>query len=444
MQFPVMSNSLGSDGGMLTFAGRRVDVLAAKYGTPLIMYDERVLRERCRTYRRAVQAGFPAGSTGFYANKAFCCSVMFRLLEEEGMSVDCASGGELYAALHAGFPAERICLHGNNKLSGELELALDAKVGCVCVDNETELDMLQALCARRGCAQKITLRVTPGIDAHTFQKVLTGAVDSKFGIPIAGGGSSLAGNSGAAAAVRKAAGCANLRLAGIQCHIGSQIPDTDPYIQTAALMLEIMAGAEADGIHMEELTLGGGFGIKYVDGQESVDIAATIARLAEFMHSECARLGLAIPRVNFEPGRSVVGDAALTLYTVGNVRASGVDMDKIYVAIDGGMTDNPRYELYGAPYTVLNASKIGGALSMRNVTLAGKLCESGDIIQERLELPQTGPGDLIAVLCTGAYNYAMASNYNKIPRPAVIFADDDCDRHVIKRETYEDMLRLDI
>jgi len=435
MQFSVMPQSLSAESGILTFASRRVDELAAKYGTPLIMYDERVLRGRCRAYRRAAEANFSAGGAVYYANKAFCCSAMFRLLDEEGMSADVASGGELYAAARAGFPAERICMHGNSKLPGELELALDSKIDCICVDNETELGMLQELCARRGCIQKITLRITPCIDIHTHQKINTGGADSKFGIPLLGGI--------AEAAIKKAAAYSNLKLYGLQVHLGSQILELEPYLEATRVMLELLANAQAGGISgLTDLTLGGGFGIRYVEGQEPVDIEAAITRIGQCVKSECARLGIAVPRVNFEPGRSIVGDAALTLYTAGNVRVNGAG--KIYAAVDGGMTDNPRYELYGAPYTVLNASKAKGT-STQTVTVAGKLCESGDIIQENVEIPEVSSGDLVAVLCTGAYNYSMASNYNRIPRPAVIFIDaDGADRLVLRRETDEDMMRLDV
>ena len=416
--------------GNLCLAGRDTVELAGKYGTPVYLLDEDLIRARMRVYKRALLENFAPGSLPFYASKALCIRAVLAIAAEEGIGIDVVSGGELYTAVSAGFPMERVCFHGSAKTAAEIEYAIDSGVGYFICDNLTELSCIDAAARRRGIKQKLLLRITPGIDPHTFAAVTTGLVDSKFGLPIATGQ--------AEDFVKRALEKENLVLCGYQCHIGSQIFDEQPLCDTATAM----AGFAADmrdkfGYVPEIIDLGGGFGVNYLPGDPVIDIESTIALVAEHFHAELKRTGLPDAAVFMEPGRSIVGDAGVTVYNVEDVKRIPGFMN--YIAIDGGMTDNPRYALYRAKHEVLIANK-AALPPAEEYTIAGRCCESDDMIREKVPLPVAEPGDTLAVLTTGAYNYSMASHYNCVPRPPVVMLRGGKDYVAVRRETYEDLL----
>lgn len=420
--------------GHLAIGGLDTVELAREFGTPAYIMDENVIRENCRTYLAAAKAHFGTGALPLFASKALCFTGIYRIAAEEGLGVDCVSGGELYTAARAGFPAGRIYFHGNNKTDADLVQALDMGVGTIVVDNEDELCALSALAAARGVCQRILLRITPGIDPHTHKAIRTGNVDSKFGSAIATGQ--------AAAIVKKALSLPGVRLAGFHCHIGSQIFEVTPFADAAGIMMDFIAAVKKEtGFEAEELNLGGGLGVPYTEYDRTVDYAAAIGKIAENARAHAARAGVALPRVILEPGRSLVAAAGITLYTVGSVKE--IPGFRNYVSIDGGMPDNPRYALYQSTYTVLIANRAGAPKDYR-ATIAGRCCESGDLIGENLPLQKPQRGDILAVLTTGAYNYSMASNYNRIPRPPVILVKDGAARVAVRRESFEDLVRNDL
>ena len=371
-----------------------------------------------------------------FASKAASFVHLYRIMAEENMGVDVVSCGEIATAKAAGFDLTRAYFHGNNKTDADIAYALEAGVGTFVVDGPEELAALEAACAARGMRQDILLRITPGIDPHTYEEVSTGKVDSKFGNAIA---------TGAADAITAAAlSCDHLRLAGFHCHVGSQVFGEDVFERAAQVMLAFIAHVrDVYGYEARELNLGGGFGVPYVAGEEPLDIRAKVASLAAAVMAACAEHGLEIPRMLMEPGRSIVADAGMTLYTAGAVKR--IPGYKTYVSVDGGMTDNPRYALYKSRYTVLPASRAAELCDMA-ATVAGRCCESGDIIQEGVALPSsTTRGDILAVCTTGAYNYSMASNYNRIPRPPVVMLSGGTQAKVaVRRETFEDLVSLDV
>ena len=420
--------------GHLLFAGYDTVELAARYGTPLLLMDEALIRSRCRAYRSAMGEAFPAGSGPAYASKAFCCKRMYEIMREEGMAVDVVSGGELYTALRAGFPAEQIYFHGNNKTDGEIRFAIENRVGYFVCDGAQELAAIQAEAARQGVVQKLLLRLTPGIDPHTHEKINTGRVDCKFGAAIETGQ--------AEELTALALAQPNLRLCGFHCHIGSQIFDIAPFCDAAEIMTRFIAHIrDRLGYTAEMLNLGGGMGVPYTDRDPGIDYRENIRAIARVFEDICARHGTPVPAVLMEPGRSIVGDAGLTLYTVGGTKI--IPGFKNYVSVDGGMSDNPRYTLYQAEYTILAANRMGDAPD-GDYTVAGRCCESGDLIQEGVPLPRLARGDLLAVCTTGAYNYSMASNYNRVPRPPVVFLGENGPYEAVRRETFEDMLICDM
>lgn len=420
--------------GHLAIGGADTVELAKEYGTPAYIMDESVIRTNCRTYLTAARAHFGADALPLYASKALCFAGIYRLVAEEGLGVDCVSGGELYTAKMAGFPAERIYFHGNNKTDADLTMALDMGVGTVVVDNRDELAALSALGRARGKRQRILLRITPGIDPHTHKAIRTGNVDSKFGNAIATGQ--------ALEITMQALAMPGVELAGFHCHIGSQIFETDPFRDAAGIMIDFIAEVKAaTGFEAAELNLGGGLGVRYIASDRGIDYAAAIAQIAAEVRAHCARTGVRPPRVILEPGRSLVAAAGITLYTVGSVKE--IPGFRNYVSVDGGMPDNPRYALYQSNYTVLVANRAGEPADYR-ATVAGRCCESGDLIGEDLPLQKPVRGDILAVLSTGAYNYSMASNYNRIPRPPVIFVNGGTSRVMVRRETFEDLVRNDI
>ena len=420
--------------GRLTFAGQDTTLLAQKFGTPLYLLDEDRIRENCRAYTQAFSRLFPAGSKVLYASKANAFRRIYGIVQEEGLGVDVVSGGEIYTAKAAGFDLKNAYFHGNNKTDDEICLAMDCGVGTFVVDGEDELSAVAAEAARRGIRQKILLRITPGIDPHTYEAVATGKVDSKFGVAI---------ETGQAAELTKAAlALPSVELYGFHCHVGSQVFGEDVFERGVAVMLEFMAEMrEKLGFTAAALDLGGGFGVRYDEGDPLLDVGRKLESVSAVLHETCARLGYPVPAFLMEPGRAIVADAGLTLYTVGSVkRITGY---KNYVSVDGGMTDNPRYALYGALHTVLPAGKMNEARLLR-CDVVGKCCESGDVIRPAADLPEsTSRGDLLAVCTTGAYNYSMASNYNRVPRPPIVLLSGGRATLAVRRETPEDLIQFD-
>ncbi len=420
--------------GHLTIGGMDTVELANEYGTPAYILDENVIRENCRTYRRAAEKYFGKGALPLYASKALCFGGIYKIAAEEGMGIDCVSGGELYTARLAGFPADRIYFHGNNKTDRDIKDAMDMGVGTFVVDNGDELCAVSREAVRRGISQRILLRITPGIDPHTHRAISTGSVDSKFGSAIETGQ--------AMEIVKKAIAAEGIDLAGIHCHIGSQIFDIEPFSEAADIMIRFIARIKDEcGLEIGELNLGGGLGVRYTEYDRQIDYSEAIRDIASVVTGYCEKHGIRMPRVILEPGRSLVAAAGITLYTVGSVKT--IPDFRTYVSVDGGMPDNPRYALYQSGYTALIANRAAEPKNMR-VTVAGRCCESGDLIGENMELQEAKRGDILAVLVTGAYNYSMASNYNRIPRPPVILVKDGKARVAVCRETYEDLTKNDI
>ena len=420
--------------GHLCFAGYDTVDLAKKYGTPLYLMDENKIREHIREYKTAFKKFFPVGSCPEFASKALSCKQIYRILAQEEMNIDVVSCGEIYTAFSAGFPMEKCFFHGNNKTDADIEFAMDKGVGYFVADNNEELFAINEIALKKGIKQNILLRVTPGIDTHTHQKISTGKVDSKFGVAI--------GTGQAKETVKTALALGNIKLCGFHCHIGSQIFESEPFVTASELMLLFIAEVQNDlGYKCDILNLGGGFGVKYTKEQPNISFTEKIKEISKVINNQCELLNIAVPKIAMEPGRSIVADAGLTLYTVGSVKE--ITGYKNYVSVDGGMTDNPRYTLYSAPYTVVLASKMNEKSDFV-CTVAGRCCESGDILQENVTLPRPQRNDILAVLTTGAYNYSMASNYNRIPRPPIVMLNSEKDYIAVKRETYQDLCALDI
>ena len=425
-----------NDAGHLTFAGLDTVALANKYQTPLYLMDEDRIRANCRLYKEAMAAYFGEGSYPLYASKAASFKHMYEIMKEEGMAIDLVSSGEICTAVKAGFPMERSFFHGNNKTDFDIRYAMDCGVGHFVVDNLYELEAVNEEALRRGIRQKILLRLTPGIDPHTYEAVATGKVDSKFGIAIETGQ--------AEDFVRRALALPGVELLGYHCHVGSQVFDEDGtvYLDAAGIFLQFSADMkERYGFMPSVLNLGGGFGVRYAESDPHVDIPGNIRAIAHHVRTLSAQLNIPMPAILMEPGRSIVADAGMTLYAAGTVKE--VPGYKNYVSIDGGMTDNPRYALYGSKYTVLSAN---APLANADFPcdLVGRCCESGDIIQPGITLPRPQRGDIIAVCTTGAYNYSMSSNYNRIPRPPVVMLKGGRDFEAVRRESLEDLLRNDL
>ncbi|MDT7537371.1 MAG: diaminopimelate decarboxylase [Actinomycetota bacterium] len=419
-----------SPAGVLTLGGIDVRDLAAEFGTPAYILDEQDFRDRCHSWRDAF-----AGADVYYAAKAFLCTEIARWIADEGLGMDVCTGGELAVAERVGFPPERLTFHGNNKSVAELERALAYGVGRVVVDSFEEVVRLAALAERRGTRQKVLIRATPGVEAHTHEFVQTGQEDQKFGFSLASGA--------AAEAVRRIVGLASLELVGLHCHIGSHIFDTRGFSLAAHRMVGLLADVRDEhGIELPELDLGGGTGIAYTSADDPMPVKEFADGLRAIVERECAAASLALPRIAVEPGRAISGPTTVTLYEVGTVKElPGL---RTYVSIDGGMSDNIRTALYDARYTAVLASRQSTA-DPRNVTLCGKHCESGDIVVHDVPLPgDLAPGDLVAVPASGAYHRSMASNYNHVPRPPVVAVRDGAARVIVRRETEDDLLRLDV
>ncbi len=430
----VSDNLNVNENGNLTIGGVDVTALAAQYGTPLYVFDEEKIRESCRRFKDSINKFYGGNGLACYASKAFSCMEMCRIVNDEGLGLDVVSGGELYTAIKAGFDVSKIGYHGNNKTDEELRYAVSSDVGHIIVDNLSELEHLEKIAGELGKTPHIMFRIKPGIDAHTHSFVKTGQIDSKFGFALETGE--------AFEAVKEAIQCENLDFMGVHCHIGSQIFDIEPFEEAARVMLDFIAKIKNELNHeVRELNLGGGFGIKYLNGDDPAPYEMYMERVSEVVKSRCGELGIKMPFILIEPGRSIAAPAGITLYTVGaRKEIPGI---RTYVSIDGGMCDNPRYILYQSEYEAIVANKAAQERSER-VTIAGKCCESGDLIGENMPLQHAESGDIIAVLATGAYNYSMASNYNRIPRPAVVFVRDGESRIAVKRESFEDIIRNDV
>jgi diaminopimelate decarboxylase len=422
-----------SDKGVLELGGLDVRDLAAEFGTPVLVLDEDDLRARCRAWKQAFE-GWPSGATVAYAGKAFLAKAVVKIVQEEGLGLDVCTGGELAVALAAGFPADRLWFHGNNKSVAELTRGDAAGVGTVVVDSFEEVARLAAIAERAGTRQRVYVRVTPGVEAHTHEYVQTGQEDQKFGFSLASGA--------AAEAVRRVVTLDALDLVGIHCHIGSHIFDTHGFSLAAHRMVELLAAVRDEhGRELPELDLGGGHGIAYTAADDPMSPQDHADGLRAIVERECAAAGLAGAQVVVEPGRAIVGPSTVTLYEVGTVKElPGL---RTYVSVDGGMSDNIRTALYDARYTAVLASRSSTA-EPRNVTLCGKHCESGDIVVHDVPLPaDLAPGDLVAVPASGAYHRSMASNYNHVPRPPVVAVADGKARVIVRRETEDDLLALD-
>lgn len=430
----VSKNLAVNEQGHLTVGGMDTVELAKEYGTPLYIMDEGLIREHCRSFRESMDKYYGGQGLVCYASKAFCCKAMCRIMLEEGLGLDVVSEGELYTALSVGFPAEKLCFHGNNKTDHELSYALENGVGRIIVDNIYELERLNRLAKKTGRTANIMYRIKPGIDAHTHNFIMTGQIDSKFGFALETGE--------AYEAVKKAIECSHINLVGLHCHIGSQIFDIDPFVKAAEVMLTFIAKIKDElGFEVKELNLGGGFGIRYTEEDAPVGYDKYMEKVSEKVKEVCAEKNVKLPFILIEPGRSIAAPAGITLYTVGGRKE--IPNIRTYVSIDGGMGDNPRYALYQSKYDVEVANK-ANLPKTETVTVAGKCCETGDLIGEGMPIQPVEPGDILAVLATGAYNYSMSSNYNRIPKPPVVMIRDGKSRVVVKRETFEDIVRNDI
>lgn len=423
-----------NDRGHLTIGGCDAVELAEQYGTPLYVLDENVIRETCRSYVSSFKKFYNGNGMPLYASKALSCKELCRIANEENLGLDVVSGGEIYTAVQSGFPMEKVHFHGNNKTADEIKFALESNVGKFVVDNLYELELLNKIAGEAGKTANISFRIKPGVDAHTHNFIRTGQIDSKFGFALETGE--------AYNAVKEAITYDNVCLKELHCHIGSQIFDIEPFVTAAEIMLDFMGKIKNElGVVISELNLGGGFGIMYTEKDEPVPYEDYMEKVSVAVKAKSAEYDLPVPYIYIEPGRSIVGEAGITLYTVGGKKE--IPNIRTYVSVDGGMTDNVRYALYQSDYTVVNASKANKEPT-EEITVAGKCCESGDLIQENTRVAPIEVGDKLAVLSTGAYNYSMASNYNRIPRPAMVMVNNGKSRLIIKRESYEDLIRNDI
>jgi diaminopimelate decarboxylase len=414
--------------GHLALDGVDLVEVAREFGTPLYVYDAATIRGRARAYRDGLRAAYPGESLVCYAGKAYCAPWLLRLLDAEGLGLDVVSGGELYTAAQVGFPRERVFFHGNFKTDAELAQALDYGVHRVVVDNLEEIERLSAAASDRGVRQGVLLRVGPGVEAHTHAHIQTGMLDTKFGLSIQTGA--------AAEAVERIRASRALDLFGLHAHIGSQVFELEPYRLTVKRFFEFAASV---GLQLRELSPGGGFGVRYTPEDVAMDPAEVTRAIANVV-CEAAE-GSPLPALSIEPGRSIVAPAGLALYGVGSIKV--IEGVRTYVAVDGGMADNIRPTAYGAAYTPLLANRMNESMDAV-VAVAGRYCETGDILVRETRMPMPRVGDLVAVPASGAYQLSMASNYNLVPRPAVVVIEDGKARLVRRRETYADLLQTEL
>lgn len=432
----ICENITISSEGHLLFAGQDTVSLAKEYGTPLYLMDEARIRKNCQTYKNAFKKYFGDDAVCLYASKAASFKRIYEIMAEEGMQIDVVSSGEIYTALQAGYDISNAYFHSNNKTDFDIEYAMDNGIGFFVADNVEEIKVIQREAEKRGIKQKVLLRLSPGIDPHTFEAVSTGKVDSKFGSAIETGQ--------AEEITRFTLEQKNIELKGFHCHVGSQVFTDDVFERSAVIMLEFVAEMKDKlGYMAEELDLGGGYGVRYVDSDPYLDVDKKVGEVAAFCKETCERLKIDLPHIHMEPGRSIVADAGMTLYTVGTVKR--IPGYKTYVSIDGGMPDNPRFLMYGSSYTCLPASKMNEEREL-DCSLVGRCCESGDIIQEHIKMPEsTGRYDIVAVCTTGAYNYSMASNYNRLPKPPIVMLKPNGESYIaVKRESLEDICKNDL
>lgn len=430
----MLSDNIMARRGTLYFAGHSTVQLAQKYGTPLYLMDEMRIRDNCRMYLNAFRKHFGEHAMPLYASKAASFKRMYEIIRSEGLGVDVVSAGEIHTAVLAGFPMERAYFHGNNKTDAEIHYAIEQGVGYFVADNREELDAISRIAGEHGIMQRVMLRLTPGIDPHTYEAVATGKVDSKFGVAIETGQ--------AEELYQYVSTLPNIDLVGFHCHVGSQVFEEDVFQRAGQIMLEfITLLRERYGFVTQQLDLGGGYGVRYCESDTDVDIEQRIGEVANALKASAAALGIPLPTILMEPGRSIVADAGMTLYSVGTVKR--IPGYKNYVSVDGGMTDNPRYALYQSAYTVYAANRMDEPAAL-HCDLVGRCCESGDIIQPNVDLPDVQRGDLVAVCTTGAYNYSMASNYNRVARPPVVMLTPEGDTVAVRRETLDQLTENDV
>ena len=426
-----------NESGHLEIGGADCVELVKQFGTPLYLFDEAYIRKMMRVFERTLRTKYAGNGRVLYASKAFSCKAIYRIADEENLGVDVVSGGELFTALQAGFPAEKIYMHGNNKLDYEIGEALDAKIGCIVADAYSEIDKIDAEAKKRGMVQKILLRINPGVEAHTHAFVQTATTDSKFGFSISDG----TAESVTAYALQKD----NIELEGYHCHIGSQIFEKQSFVLAVEKCMHFASEMrEKVGFTLKTLNVGGGYGIWYTDEDRKIPAegyAEYLEALIEGVKNKAKELRLPLPFLLIEPGRSIVGEAGITLYTVGAIKdIPGV---KKYIAVNGGMFDNPRYALYQSKYTPILANRANEEPT-EIVSIAGKCCESGDLIAVNVSLPKAKSGDLLAILSTGAYNYSMAMNYNRNFIPPCLLVKDGQAEYIVRPQSYEDLTRNDV
>jgi len=426
--------TLSSKNNKLYIGKNDICELADKYGTPLYVMDEDYIRNVCREFQTAMKEHYGDNALISFASKAFCATYMYKILEQEKFGADVVSGGELYTALNAGFPPEKLTFHGNNKTRDEMVYAIRSGVGRFVVDGLDELDLLNEVALEMGCKVNCLFRIKPGVDAHTHEFIQTGNIDSKFGFALETGA--------AFNAIKRASCMSNINACGIHCHIGSQIFESEPFVYTVNVMLGFVKELKDKlNVEIDELNLGGGFGIRYVYDDKPNSITDMVKLTAETVKEVANKLGLKLPKLMLEPGRIIVGASGLTVYKVGGIKE--IPNVRNYISVDGGMTDNPRYALYNAAYSAVLPNRVNDRADY-HATIAGRCCESGDILGKDFILPKPKVGEYLCVLTTGAYNYSMASNYNRVPRPPVVMVCDGNDKLIVKRETYEDLVKNDL
>lgn len=420
--------------GHLTIGGIDTVELSAQFGTPLYVYDTALIREKAQAFKSAFSNHQHVKWQIAYASKAFSTVAMVQLVQKLGLSLDVVSGGELYTAIKAGFPTEDIHFHGNNKTREELSFALDENIGTIIVDNLSEIHLLEELSQERDMTVDILLRLTPGVEAHTHEHIMTGQEDSKFGFNL--------GSQSIEEAIHLSVSSPHLILNGLHCHIGSQIFETDGFESAIRRIYQyVEAWRDKYGFNLKILNVGGGFGIKYTESDRPLPIAEYVDIIVKSITEESERRDLCLPEIWIEPGRAIVGEAGSTLYSIGSYK--DIPSVRKYLAVDGGMTDNLRPALYQAEYETMLANRANDKPE-ETISVAGRCCESGDILIKDAKLPKSYAGDILAIFCTGAYGYSMANHYNRLPKPAVVFVEDGDAQLVVKRETYADLVRQDI
>ena len=424
-----------ADNGHLHMDGVDLIEVAKQYGTPAYVMSESQLRENCREFTTAMKRNFGENYKVAYASKALCARFLYPILASEGIHADVVSGGELYTALKAGFNPKHLHFHGNNKTVAELEMAVECGIGSIIIDAFEEVDRIEAICAKKGVKQRVLFRVKPGVHADTHEFISTGQNDCKFGFGIEDGD--------AMRMSKYILEHEHLEFAGLHCHIGSQVFSIDGFARAAKIMFDFFCKVENElNIKMEELIVGGGFGVKYMPEDEPGTFSEKIDAMGEVLRAEAAKAGREVPEIVIEPGRSMVCAAGCTLYTVGSVR--DIKDARSYVSVDGGLPDNPRFALYQAQYDAVVANR-ADAPKDKLQTIAGRCCESGDLVARDLMFQTAKAEDILCVFATGAYNFSMASNYNRVPRaPIVLVKEDGTTQEVVRRETYEDLIRNDI